>query len=90
MVAIFTSQTPTLTDSDGSVRSIGMRFTVSTSGYSATTGRVWVMTGGLPATTKLWQLWNADTSTKLAEYDLTALGSPTQNTWSPDFTLSSQ
>lgn len=89
MVAIFTSQTPSLGDGDTAVRTLGMRFTISTSGYSVTQGRVWVKTGGLPTITKLWQLWNADTSTKLAEFDLTALGTPTEDAWSPFFNLSS-
>src|SRR5581483_1325254 len=89
-VSLYSAQTPTQTDSATGRRTIGNVFSISSSGYSTTRGRVWVMSGGLPATTGLWQLWNADTQTKLAEVDFkAALGSPTTNAWSPYFTVPS-
>lgn len=87
-VSIFTSQTPTLPDTDGSLRTLAMKMSVSASGHEAFQGRVWVPTGGLPATVKLWQLWNFDAASKLHEFDLSVLGTPTENTWSPWVDLS--
>lgn len=87
-VSIFTSQTPTLSDADPIVRTLAMKMSVSSNGFEAFQGRVWVPTGGLPVTTKLWQLWNFDTAAKLHEFDLSVLGAPTENTWSPWVDLS--
>jgi hypothetical protein len=67
---------PTILDGDTGVKTIANRFTVDEA-RPADAGRIYVRVGGLPATA-LWQLWNEDTATKLAELDMNAeLVSPT-------------
>lgn len=86
--SLYTSQTPASDDPDTGARAIGNRFTVSSSA-PATKGRYWIKTGGLPATSALWQLWNEDTTTKLAQFDMSTLTGLPSNDWCDWFTLSS-
>lgn len=77
---------PTILDGDTGIKTISNRFTVSEA-RPAVAGRIYVRTGGLPSTA-LWQLWNEDTATKLAELDMNAeLSSPTPNQFSDWVTL---
>jgi hypothetical protein len=76
---IFTAQTPASTNFDVSTHGWGMRFTVSADG-SCTGGRAWVHSTGRPDTF-LWQLWNDDTDTLLAEVDLNTLPPATEPGW---------
>lgn len=86
---LYAAQTPSDGGNDANSNNQGNRFQIGASGFDVTHGRVWVKTGGLPTTSKVWQLWNADTATLLADFDCTALGSPSDNQWSPWFALAS-
>lgn len=78
--SIYTTQTPATDESDLDVaRSLGLKFTTATAGQ-VTGGRWWAPTAGINATAR-WQLWRVSDSAKLAEFDLTTIGSPVLGGW---------
>jgi len=78
---IFDTEEPTTQPTDGnSTRSVGMMFQVSVSDKVVSGGRFWVPSAGMPSGA-LWQLWDTTGPTKLAEFDLSTISSPTLDDW---------
>lgn len=91
MATIFThsgggAQTPEFNNqtAPAGAHALGLRFTIGSAGYTATKLHYWVPVDGIAInTTVLVQLWNEDTTTKLAEIDLLAVtgAPPSANAW---------
>lgn len=89
MVSLFDDGlTPTQSDPDASLRTVGNDLEISDPGYEAFQGRVWIGASGiLPADAAIYEIWDADGPTLLHSQDMAGLGPLTANEWSPWFDL---